>query len=92
MRPMVWNKPPNFEKTKAKGDCNAWNNDPKGLCFDCETCKSGMVYSIKYAWSWMSIINFAFIVFLNIVHSVAYCAYDNVRRELYFRRGYNMWM
>ena len=31
-------------------DCNNWSNEPNKLCFDCDTCKAGILQSSMDHW------------------------------------------
>jgi len=41
----TWTKPKNVTYTNP--DCDAWNNDPNILCFDCQCCKDDVVKLFK---------------------------------------------
>ncbi|XP_047336117.1 tetraspanin-8-like [Impatiens glandulifera] len=55
-------------------DCVTWNNDPKKLCFDCKSCKAGVLSGIKKEWKIIAIINSCFIGFVIIFYSIGCCA------------------
>lgn len=44
--PTVWTKPAD-NTIYANPDCNTWSNDPTKLCFDCQSCKVGVLDNIK---------------------------------------------
>lgn len=39
-------------------DCNAWSNDPGTLCFNCQTCKAGVLEVFKNKWTDVFKLNF----------------------------------
>lgn len=74
--PTIWIK--NSSTTNGLNpDCNAWSNDPKALCFNCESCKAGVLQNLKAHWKRVAVINMIFLVFLVIVYSVGCCAFRN---------------
>ncbi|KAI9117279.1 hypothetical protein K1719_011445 [Acacia pycnantha] len=75
----VWKKPENG--TSSNPDCNAWDNNPNVLCFDCNACKGGVLDNIRNSWFNVCVFNFALILFLCLVCSFGCCAYRNQRRE-----------
>lgn len=62
-------------------DCGMWNNDPSVLCFNCESCKGGVLDNIKHDWKKVAIVNVIFLVFLVIVYSIGCCAFRNNRED-----------
>ncbi|XP_020264771.1 tetraspanin-8-like [Asparagus officinalis] len=81
----VWNKPANgFASNNT--DCPVWNNDPNTLCYDCESCKAGVLANIKDDWKKVSILNIIFLVFLVVVYSVGCCAFRNNREDYAYPR------
>ncbi|XP_037441468.1 tetraspanin-8-like isoform X2 [Triticum dicoccoides] len=61
-------------------DCGAWSNDG-ALCYGCQSCKAGVVATLKRNWKRSAIINIVFLVFIIIVYSVGCCAFRNNRRD-----------
>ncbi|XP_058754776.1 tetraspanin-8-like isoform X1 [Vicia villosa] len=62
-------------------DCKAWNNDPKILCFDCQSCKAGLLQNLKTDWKKVAVVNIIFLIFLVIVYSIGCCAFRNNRKD-----------
>ncbi|KAL5539268.1 hypothetical protein UlMin_045833, partial [Ulmus minor] len=62
-------------------DCAAWNNDPKTLCFNCNSCKAGLLDNLKRDWKKVAVVNIIFLVFLIIVYSLGCHAFRNTRRD-----------
>lgn len=73
--------PTNWTKTgdQTNTDCQAWNNDPTILCYDCNSCKAGFLQNLKGDWKKVAVINIVFLVFLIIVYSIGCCAFRNNR-------------
>ncbi|AES88695.1 putative tetraspanin/Peripherin [Medicago truncatula] len=61
-------------------DCNKWNNDQQQLCYDCDSCKAGVLGSLKKSWRKVSVINIVVMIILVIVYIVAYYAYRNNKK------------
>ncbi|KAI8018481.1 Tetraspanin-8 [Camellia lanceoleosa] len=62
-------------------DCYQWNNDPTTLCFNCQSCKAGLLDNIKHDWKKVAVVNIIFLVFLIIVYSIGCCAFRNNRED-----------
>uniref|UniRef100_A0A803MBX9 Uncharacterized protein n=1 Tax=Chenopodium quinoa TaxID=63459 RepID=A0A803MBX9_CHEQI len=43
--PTVWVKPESGNYSNV--DCNNWNNDPKTLCYDCQSCKAALLQDVS---------------------------------------------
>jgi hypothetical protein len=69
-------------------DCNTWNNANTTLCYDCQSCKAGVVANLKSDWKKVAILNAIFLVFIVIVYSVGCCAFRNNRRDNYAYAGW----
>lgn len=79
VKPTEWNKAVGV--AYADTDCNAWENDASVLCFNCESCKAGLLDNIKSNWKKVAIINVIFLVFLIVVYSAGCCAFRNNRKD-----------
>ncbi|CAK9140292.1 unnamed protein product [Ilex paraguariensis] len=81
--------PTNWTKT-AKGstnpDCVAWDSDPSILCYNCQSCKAGLLDNIKSDWKKVAVLNFIFLVFLIVVYSIGCCAFRNNREDNAWKR------
>ncbi|CAL9167449.1 unnamed protein product [Musa hybrid cultivar] len=62
-------------------DCKLWSNDQDKLCYDCGSCKAGVLATLKAKWKAVSIFNVALLVFLIIVYSIGCCALRNNRAK-----------
>lgn len=85
VNPTEWNK--NATVSSANPDCNAWGNDPTTLCFNCQSCKAGLLDNLKSDWKKVAVVNIVFLIILIIVYSVGCCAFRNSRRDnAYWKR------
>ncbi|KAL3840635.1 hypothetical protein ACJIZ3_025226 [Penstemon smallii] len=67
--------------TSANPDCREWSNDRRVLCYNCDSCKAGLLDNVKSDWKRVAVINIVFLVFLIIVYSVGCCAFRNNRED-----------
>ncbi|PKH93585.1 hypothetical protein CRG98_049830, partial [Punica granatum] len=77
--PTVWNKPADGVYTNP--DCSSWDNSSSVLCYDCHSCKAGLLDNIKSDWKKVAIVNIVFLIFLIIVYSIGCCAFRNNRHD-----------
>ncbi|MED6157256.1 hypothetical protein PIB30_021758 [Stylosanthes scabra] len=80
----VWKKPENG--TYSNPDCDAWSNDENSLCYDCQSCKVGLLEDFKDEWKRLTILNIILVLFLIIVYSIGCCAFRNNRRDNHHRK------
>lgn len=73
----VWNQPPTLNSTNP--DCTTWTN--QNLCYDCQSCKAGVLANLKRDWKKVAVVNIIFLIFLIIVYSVGCCAFRNNRAD-----------
>jgi len=66
--------------TGTNSDCNKWNNDQQMLCYSCDSCKAGVLASLKKSWRKVSVINIVVVIILVIAYVVACAAFRNNRR------------
>ncbi|KAL1345411.1 tetraspanin-3 [Arachis duranensis] len=74
----VWNQGGGLVGTDP--DCSRWSNDQQMLCYSCDSCKAGVLASLKKSWRKVSVINIVVMIILVILYVVAYAAYRNNRR------------
>ncbi|KAL5206512.1 hypothetical protein ABZP36_034721 [Zizania latifolia] len=67
--------------TSPDPDCKAWINDGTALCYGCQSCKAGVVATVKRDWKLAAVVNIVTIVLMVIVFSVGCCAIRNNRRD-----------
>ncbi|KAM0939216.1 putative tetraspanin/Peripherin [Dioscorea sansibarensis] len=80
----VWDKPGSFSASNP--DCNIWQNDGSILCYDCQSCKAGVVDYLKTHWKKVAIINIIFLALLIIVYTIGCNAFRRIRTERFFNR------
>ncbi|KAL3653083.1 Tetraspanin-3 [Castilleja foliolosa] len=61
-------------------DCLRWSNDQEQLCFGCNSCKAGVLASLKKSWRKVSVINIVILIILVIVYVVACAAFRHNKR------------
>ncbi|XP_052200192.1 tetraspanin-8-like [Diospyros lotus] len=73
----------------TNSDCGLWSNDPSTLCFNCQSCKAGLLDNIKHDWKKVAVVNIIFLIFLIILYSIGCCAFRNNREDNYaWKRQY----
>ncbi|KAL5544832.1 hypothetical protein UlMin_008616 [Ulmus minor] len=66
-------------------DCTTWRNDEGKLCFDCKSCKAGVLANIRKEWRHFAIFNSCVVVVIILIYSVGSCAVTSNKRDKYFR-------
>ncbi|GMN24576.1 hypothetical protein TIFTF001_000616 [Ficus carica] len=64
----------------ANPDCTKWSNDQEQLCYNCDSCKAGVLASLKKSWRKVSVINIVVLIILVIFYVVGCAAFRNNRR------------
>ncbi|OVA10167.1 Tetraspanin/Peripherin [Macleaya cordata] len=62
-------------------DCFRWNNAAPLLCYECDSCKAGVLEDVKNDWRKLSVLNVVVLVFLISIYSIGCCAFRNSRRS-----------
>ncbi|XP_010538805.1 PREDICTED: tetraspanin-5-like [Tarenaya hassleriana] len=65
-------------------DCNRWNNDANVLCYDCDSCRAGVMETVRRDWRKLLVLNVVVIVVLIAVYSIGCCAFQNAKRPHQF--------
>ncbi|KAH7447088.1 hypothetical protein KP509_01G090700 [Ceratopteris richardii] len=73
----------NATTPNADVDCKSWNSTEDILCYDCQSCKAGVLQTSKDSWKKMAIINACVVVFLILVILLGCCAARNSSRRYY---------
>ncbi|CAA2970812.1 tetraspanin-6 [Olea europaea subsp. europaea] len=78
-------KPPtscNYTSTMVaqESDCYRWNNDPNILCYECDSCKAGVLEDIRRNWHKISVLNIVMVVVLIGIYCIGCCAFQNAKR------------
>ncbi|KAI9124387.1 hypothetical protein K1719_004309 [Acacia pycnantha] len=63
-------------------DCYRWNNSPSLLCYECESCKAGVLESMRRDWHKVSVLSVVVLVLLIGVYCIGCCAFHNTKRAL----------
>ena len=58
----------NITRVSTMSDCARWNNDPSRLCFDCHSCKAGLLEYVKKDWIQVAKVCFAILILLLILY------------------------
>lgn len=66
--------------TGTNPDCTLWNNDQRQLCYSCNSCKAGVLASLKKSWRKVSVINIVVLIILVIFYVIGCAAFRNNRR------------
>lgn len=61
-------------------DCTRWSNDQQQLCYQCDSCKAGVLGSIKKSWRKVSVINIIVLILLVIFYVIGCAAFRNNKR------------
>ncbi|KAF2309057.1 hypothetical protein GH714_000294 [Hevea brasiliensis] len=83
VNPTYWISPIN---NAADMDCLNWNNDQNQLCYNCDSCKAGLLANLKKEWRRADIILLITLVALIWVYLIGCCAFRNAKTEDLFRR------
>ena len=71
-------------------DCYRWNNARNLLCYECDSCKAGVLEDVRRDWHKLSVLNVVVVVLLIGVYSVGCCAFRNTKRaETDYPYGHN---
>ncbi|KAL5581183.1 hypothetical protein UlMin_013625 [Ulmus minor] len=66
--------------TGTNADCTTWSNEQELLCYRCNSCKAGVLGSLKKSWRKVSVINIVVLIILVIFYVVGCAAFRNNRR------------
>lgn len=61
-------------------DCFKWNNAAGLLCYECESCKAGVLEDVRKDWRKLSVLNVVVLVLLVGFYSIGCCALRNSKR------------
>ena len=64
----------------------AWSNDPRQLCYWCDSCKAGMLGTLRDQWRRANVALVAATVALLVVYVIGCSAFKNAQTEDLFRR------
>ncbi|XP_051120250.1 tetraspanin-3-like [Andrographis paniculata] len=69
------------DQTGGDADCLRWSNDQWQLCYGCDSCKAGVLASLKKSWRKVSVINIVILIILVVLYVVA-CAAVRHNKQL----------
>ncbi|XVE56722.1 hypothetical protein DITRI_Ditri04bG0033800 [Diplodiscus trichospermus] len=69
-----WETPKSGAAKADDTDCLTWNNNHRKLCYDCNSCKAGVLDNIRKEWRSLVIINLILLICLIFIYSVGCCA------------------
>ncbi|CAI0543867.1 unnamed protein product, partial [Linum tenue] len=72
-------------------DCYNWSNEPNQLCYNCNSCRAGLLGNLRKEWRKASTFLIVAAVVLIFVYVVACCAFKNAQTEDLFRRYKQGW-
>ena len=62
-------------------DCFKWNSDPSILCYECDSCKAGVLEDIRRDWRKLSVLNVIMTLLLIGIYCIGCCAFRNTQRS-----------
>ncbi|PPR85238.1 hypothetical protein GOBAR_AA35445 [Gossypium barbadense] len=71
---LVWEVPKSGPSSKDK-DCKKWSNDGDKMCFECDSCKVGVVENLKREWKALALINICLLAFLILIYMLGCCSF-----------------
>lgn len=89
VNPTLWLNPAN---PAADPDCLLWNNDQTLLCYNCDSCKAGLLGNLRREWRKTNVILIVAVVVLIWVYLIACSAFKNAQTEDLFRRYKQGWV
>ncbi|GAV62091.1 Tetraspannin domain-containing protein [Cephalotus follicularis] len=64
----------------TNADCTTWSNDQEQLCYSCDSCKAGVLASLRKSWRKVSVINIVILIILVIIYVIGCAAFRHNRR------------
>ncbi|KAH6557606.1 hypothetical protein KP509_1Z104100 [Ceratopteris richardii] len=52
-------------------DCTTWNNDPQQLCYQCNSCRAGVIQMAKQRWKNVGSMLFITVIVLVLIYAIA---------------------
>lgn len=88
VNPTMWVNPVN---PAADPDCSLWSNDQSQLCYNCNSCRAGLLGNLRKEWRKVNVILIITVVVLIIVYVIACSAFRNAQTEDLFRKYKQGW-
>ncbi|CAJ2647233.1 protein TORNADO 2-like [Trifolium pratense] len=83
VNPTYWISPIN---NAADMDCLQWSNDQTQLCYNCDSCKAGLLANLRKEWKRANVILIITVIVLIIVYLIGCFAFRNAKTEDLFRK------
>nr|ACG34584.1 senescence-associated protein [Zea mays] len=80
MNETYWTQNPSVPTVTNDPDCKRWSNDQQTLCFQCDSCKAGVLAGIKNSWRKVAVLNIVVLIILVIVYVAGCAAFRNAKR------------
>ncbi|XP_018845924.1 tetraspanin-2 [Juglans regia] len=89
VNPTFWLNPVN---PMGDPDCLLWNNDQSVLCYNCNSCRAGLLGNLRKEWRKANVVLIVAVVVLIWVYLIACSAFKNAQTEDLFRRYKQGWV
>ncbi|CAN6309152.1 unnamed protein product [Urochloa humidicola] len=63
----------------SDADCTTWTNDQQTLCFDCDSCRAGVLAGIKTTWRKVGVLLIVMLIVLAITYVAGCTAFRNAK-------------
>ncbi|CAI8608616.1 unnamed protein product [Vicia faba] len=83
VNPTYWISPIN---NGEDNDCMKWSNDQTQLCYNCDSCKAGLLATLRKEWRKANVILIVTLVGLIVVYLFGCFAFRNAKTEDLFRK------
>ncbi|XP_058744546.1 protein TORNADO 2-like [Vicia villosa] len=83
VNPTYWISPTNNGEDM---DCMKWSNDQTQLCYNCDSCKAGLLATLRKDWRKANVILIVTLVGLIVVYLFGIFAFRNAKTEELFRK------
>ncbi|XP_057731898.1 protein TORNADO 2-like [Arachis stenosperma] len=83
VNPTYWISP---ISTAADADCTRWSNDQMQLCYNCDSCKAGVLAALRKEWRAANLILLITLLPLVALYLAAFFAFRNAKTDQLFRR------
>lgn len=75
----------NAQFLNSDSDCKTWSNNATQLCFNCDSCKAGVLENVKKDWHKMAIVNVVMLALIIAIYTVGCSAFRNIKRDEYYK-------
>ncbi|XP_057741655.1 tetraspanin-11-like [Arachis stenosperma] len=78
-----WEAPKTGASWANNSDCKTWSNKEDKLCYDCNSCKGGVLANIRNQWKHLTIFNSVVCVLVTAIYVLGCFAIRNNRIDMY---------